>query len=681
MSIFSSIYGGIKSAATTVYNTVNSIGSAIGSAFSSGSQQASAGMAFPVGANMTASQTGTAQRTLGTSGGATGTWTTTPASSGSSTPVYGPVVPTTISAGGAKTSSTSSINSYGGSSSGSYGPSQPLSSYASVPQTRTMSAGSIGGGSSSLGSLSSTGGGSIVLPSGTGTGTPKTGPVNNTGLASVMSPTFKYDAATGTYQEVTADPNAQQQTPDQQRKQSFLEKLNLVPQKEDILNSPEIQAQNSIVNQRKQEVNAANAQLNAVIAKQNQDLLQLRQTGAQEGVTEAVYGGQANTINYEAGVRALPLQAAISAAQGNLSLAQDYLGQLTAMKTEQVNNAYNYRMAQYDAISGFVDNEQKIKLDALKTQDDRIYQQQQDFIKTQSTLLQSAVSQRAPTSVVQAISSAKTLQQAITAAGQYAGNVLEQRTNEVQYNNAVLQGQKLKAEIDASKPVTGEYAPVINAVSSLVGATKAPAVKNAIATSLASGDYNTAYANVANAVEDSLTGTNKTKFADARTDIGVMASMRDAIKQYTDAGGNLGYLKGTADTIAKKFGQIASDPKFASLGVQLTREFQSYRNNMTGAAFSPAESKEYASVNPRSNASLDLNLATVDGAIAQLSNRVTSTVNQRIPDAQKIYDLASGKTSSSQTIQSNGQTYEVGKVYNDGTANWTVDASGKWTKQ
>ncbi len=33
------------------------------------------------------------------------------------------------------------------------------------------------------------------------------------------------------------------------------------------------------------------------------------------------------------------------------------------------------------------------------------------------------------------------------------------------------------------------------------------------------------------------------------------------------------------------------------------------------------------------------------------------------------------------TVQSNGQTWIVGQVYNDGTANWTVDANGKWTKQ
>lgn len=51
-------------------------------------------------------------------------------------------------------------------------------------------------------------------------------------------------------------------------------------------------------------------------------------------------------------------------------------------------------------------------------------------------------------------------------------------------------------------------------------------------------------------------------------------------------------------------------------------------------------------------------------------------------DTQAITDpLISGSSNNiSQTVKSNGQDYIVGKVYNDGTANWTVDINGKWTK-
>lgn len=247
-----------------------------------------------------------------------------------------------------------------------------------------------------------------------------------------------------------------------------------------------------------------------------------------------------------------------------------------------------------------------------------------------------AIENYAPASVASAMQKAKTVEEALRIGAPYLRDEKRQ-----------LELQKLRDEIKANKPITGEFANVINGAVNLVGATKGKTVKTAIANAIVNKDYPTAYAEIANAVEDSLTGTNKTKFADSRTDIGVMSSMRDAIKEYADAGGNLGYLKGSADNIAKKFGQLSTDPKFAALGVRLAREFQAYRLSMTGAAFSPAESKEYAAVNPRTSASLDLNLATIDGALDQLRSRVVSTVNQRLPDAQKIYDLSTGKKETS----------------------------------
>lgn len=315
-------------------------------------------------------------------------------------------------------------------------------------------------------------------------------------------------------------------------------------------------------------------------------------------------------------------------------------------KVQALKDQNSQELQAYQLQSSAINND---LTDSEKLQVQSQIQEKQNKAKSMetaySTALSEAVKNRAPASVLSAIDAASKAPGAteatiLTALGSYGGDKAADALKAVQLQNAILQGKELQQKIDGNAPVTGQYAPVINTVSSLVGATKAPAVKKAIADSLAGGDFKGAYANITNAVEDSLTGSNKTKFADTRTDIGVMSGMRDAIKAYTDAGGDMGFLKGTADTIAKKFGQLATDPKFAALAVQLQREFQAYRLGMTGAAFSPAESKEYAAVNPRANASLDLNLATIDGALAQLSNRVTSTVNQRIPGAQDIYNLA-----------------------------------------
>jgi hypothetical protein len=58
---------------------------------------------------------------------------------------------------------------------------------------------------------------------------------------------------------------------------------------------------------------------------------------------------------------------------------------------------------------------------------------------------------------------------------------------------------------------------------------------------------------------------------------------------------------------------------------------------MTGAAFSEAESRDYAAVNPTLGKSLNLNLSVIDGALNQMENRITSTINSRVPNAKKLY--------------------------------------------
>jgi hypothetical protein len=211
------------------------------------------------------------------------------------------------------------------------------------------------------------------------------GTVNTTGLVNANNPSLGITKdANGI---VSLNPMVSATEPTEvslarERQNWAQEMLGNIPKKENILQSPEVVAQNAEVMKQRQEVNNYTSQLNAVIAKQNQDLLQLRGVGSREGVTEAVYGGQAATINREAAIKALPLQAAVATAQGNLSLAQDYLKQVVDMKTEQVNNDYAYKIAQFDVISNYVTNEEKVRLDDLRTKNEREYNIKLNNIKS-----------------------------------------------------------------------------------------------------------------------------------------------------------------------------------------------------------------------------------------------------------------------------------------------------------
>jgi hypothetical protein len=73
-------------------------------------------------------------------------------------------------------------------------------------------------------------------------------------------------------------------------------------------------------------------------------------------------------------------------------------------------------------------------------------------------------------------------------------------------------------------------------------------------------------------------------------------------------------LTGTQDQIQTKLGVLSTNPKYASLAVQLDTAYQNYRLMLTGANFSSAEASAYASVLPSKSNTLTLNLAKIDGA-------------------------------------------------------------------
>lgn len=243
---------------------------------------------------------------------------------------------------------------------------------------------------------------------------------------------------------------------------------------------------------------------------------------------------------------------------------------------------------------------------------------------------------------------------------------------------AVAERIKLQAEAQAKAPITGEWASVINGAVGLVANTKKDTVKNNIANAIANEDYQTAYSEIANAVEDGLTGSTKTKFADARTDIGVLNGMRQAIKDYADDGGDMNLLKGTEEQIKRNLG--IDSGKATTLAVQLWREFQTYRSNMTGAAFSAQESRDYASVNPTLGKSLDLNLNVIDGAINQLQNRVSATVNTRLPQAKGIYEKTISQSESKQTAKQYVDQY-IKENPTEATKIANLYSTGKYTDE
>ena len=385
---------------------------------------------------------------------------------------------------------------------------------------------------------------------------------------------------------------------------------------------------------------------------------------------------------------ALLVSANLDAAEGNIASALRKVDEAVAQKydpireeiavatanLELVINSPEYSKAVKDRAQAELDRQDKLKRDA-----DR----QDGYKRIAQTMGMAAITNnpndpQAALAAQQILelddSDPKYLQKVFSIVGKYQTDPQATKLNLLKYQNEVLTNEKIKLdiaktknEIELNKPITGRWADVINGASGLVASTKQKTVKQNIANALTSENYTLAYAEIANSVSDNLTGTNKTKFDDARTDLLNLQRMGQAIQAYADDGGDLGLLTGKEEDIKRKLG--IDTGKASALAVQLWREFQTYRSNMTGAAFTEKESRDYASVNPTLGKSLDLNLNVIQGATNQLEDRINSTINARIPSAQDIYDLIQVPTDLS-GYQSQLQSGEI-LVQRDGQI-WAI---------
>ena len=137
-----------------------------------------------------------------------------------------------------------------------------------------------------------------------------------------------------------------------------------------------------------------------------------------------------------------------------------------------------------------------------------------------------------------------------------------------------------------------------------------------------------------------------------------------------------------------------TDPNLRSIGQELAHIVPFYAKMIGGvrgaASAVGGNASAFASLVPNIKENSDLLLSDILGFTNTAEDLTNSAVTARItqPVFDKIYGTdgvfgSGGITGggSSPTVQSNGQTYTVGQVYSDGTSNWTVDASGAWSKQ
>lgn len=139
------------------------------------------------------------------------------------------------------------------------------------------------------------------------------------------------------------------------------------------------------------------------------------------------------------------------------------------------------------------------------------------------------------------------------------------------------------------------------------------------------GQFSALQTRLQNLAKSSLPAADKTDMNAAERNVKALTRMEGVLTEYVNAGGDLGFLKGKADQIATKFGQLKTDPRFKEIATEMEAAYQQYRSDMTGAAFGVAEDAEYRRVLPSSEKTFELNLAVISGMRNYLNNRVNDT--------------------------------------------------------
>ena len=180
----------------------------------------------------------------------------------------------------------------------------------------------------------------------------------------------------------------------------------------------------SNLKQYQQEANNLSGQLNTIVANRDAAMLSLEQQG--RGQTSTFVGGEQSRIEREAAIKALPLQAQLAQAQGNVALAQDHINTWGKILMDDATNKYNAKRDTLKSLFDLTSGIERDKVMQIQKKEERAYTENQNLIKTKTSLLTQATGQGAPASIQNAIRNATTVDEAVVAAGKYNGDLLAQ---------------------------------------------------------------------------------------------------------------------------------------------------------------------------------------------------------------------------------------------------------------
>lgn len=466
--------------------------------------------------------------------------------------------------------------------------------------------------------------------------------------------------------------------------QTYLDKLIAPPSSADAYKKA--QKETGILG-KQQTVNDLTGKLNGIVATGEAQKLSL--VGQGRGIPEAIIGGQQAEIGRETAIQALPVQAQLSAAQGDLQTATENLNTLFKIYSDDATNKYNYKKSVNEAVYAFADKQDQVAITEIQKKQDREYDEKQKALETNKALTIEAAKNGASAATLLAISKAPDFSSAIKAAGTTLRQVSYQQLQNG--DTVVLDGQgRVIRSLGGATP-TGIIAPVTvngtpvekytlskggaiddpyfiaqrngitveqlkalnpkitnwNAIQ--IGTTinvpsKSAGKQEAINTILGSAkftkDQKADLINSINNGQDPLSviknqaknimgqteATTVTKYETAKS---ALKDIDTNLKKFYAAGGSTGIFSGNYEKVINKLGSV-DNPQLVELATEIQANLQVYRNAVSGTAYSEQEGKDINSIFPGINKTAGLNNAIINGRIRAFDSTIDGTYRATI---------------------------------------------------
>ncbi len=445
--------------------------------------------------------------------------------------------------------------------------------------------------------------------------------------------------------------------------------------------------------------NQKNADYNAYLQAKNDQTNTINQMRAQAGGT--VGGNNQAIAEYQrqsdAHISNLAIQSNIS--QGNYQAAEDNVNKKLDAIFSPLKDQANLLTAMASIANNDMTDSEKFQAqklaDQVKTDQTNVQKAAADI---QTSLLGTNNYQKVAPQIDQIsqdfaagkITAAEAQSKMYAAASQYGGNTLD-----TQYKQ--LQIQKLQQDI-SSAGGTDTMSAIPSMVQYTIASGNLPPMGmgnqnmrmefwNQLGKALGGdqsgfGELVSTKAQVTGAT--SALRNQATLYAATKTSVDTLTQQLELAKSYSDK------VDRTGSPLINKYllyakGQIAGDADTAAFQNIVKTASNEFAKIMSGASASISG----VTVSSSADAEKILNTAQTPAQLKEIMSAMEKEANYRLSSYQGTManitnDLKSmgGNQSSNQTVKSNGQTYSVGQVYQDASgAKWTVDSSGKWSKQ